>query len=108
MEFFNNFKELIDSNKLTPAGIAELHQHLEFDGFDITPDPETDTEPEQGVEIRCFKDNYDVIEYFSPNLFNALKKELAFSCFDDEKYFQELQANDGFFSYVIEELIFIV
>lgn len=108
MEFYKNFQKLVDSNKLTPAGVAELQQHLEFDGFDITPEPETDTEPEQCVEIRCFKDNYDVIEYFSPNLFNALKKEQAFYLFDDEAYFQQLQANDCFFSYEIEGLIFIV
>ena len=104
MEFYKNFKKLIDSKHLSKKGIEELKTHLEFDGFDILPA----TEPELGVEIRSFKDNYDVIEYFSPNLFKALKKEQAFSCFDDEAYFQQLQANSGFFSYEIDGLIFIV
>lgn len=99
MEFYKNFQKLINSHKLSQKGLEELKVHLEFDGFDIE---------HYGVELRGFKDNYDVIEYFSPNLFNALKKEQAFSCFDDEAYFQQLQANDGFFSYVIENIIFIV
>ena len=73
MEFYKNFQELIDSKILSQKGLDELKMHLEFDGFDIEPD---------GVELRSFKDNYDVIECFSPNLFNALKKEQAFSCFE--------------------------
>lgn len=108
MEFYQNFQELIDSKCLSEKGLQELKTHLEFDGFDVLPDTDTDPEPELGVEIRSFKDNYDVIEYFSLNLFKALKKEQAFSCFDDEAYFQQLQSNNGFFSYEIEGIIFIV
>lgn len=99
MEFYKNFQELIDSKILSQKGLDELKMNLEFDGFDIEHDD---------VELRSFKDNYEVINWFSPNLFNALKKEQAFCCFDDEAYFQQLQANDGFFSYVIENIIFIV
>lgn len=99
MEFYKNFQELIDSKILSQKGLDELKMNLEFDGFDIELD---------GVELRGFKDNYDVIEWFSPNLFNALKKEQAFACFDDEKYFEQLQTNNGFYSYIIENIIFIV
>lgn len=99
MEFYNNFQELIDSKAISEKGIEELKTHLEFDGFDLEND---------GVEIRSYKNTWEVIQDYSPDLFNALEKHTALHLFSEERYFEELQANDGFFSYEIDGLIFIV